>query len=212
MYGAPPSTQHTTSDSKSSSSSNSSSSMSNTSAAGSVVNEKAALQQHRASRIFAVMLFVTATYALLSVCIALWSNSTPTRICRLPCHPSRSAAADRPMHRPDPEERCHRRDSAVNANGPALMCRLNAKWKTLIKWHLLRNRDFIVVAVGHTAAYAAQSVPDIHFYSLVERHYSQKSGLTMVFYSTLLYSICTVQSVRENCSTVVLLFSIISNH
>ena len=156
-YGAPTSTQH--------SSSNDMDTMS------------AAVQQHRASRIFAVMLLVTATYALLSVCIVLWSNSAPTRVCRLPFH--QSHAADDALSSHSAEDQRSHHSTAQNAAG-LMMCRLSSKWRTFIKWHLLRNRDFLVVAAAHTAAYASQSVPDIHFYSLVERHYKGKSGLTMV--------------------------------
>ena len=178
-HGAPTSTQHSTpndTDTKS-------------------ATDATALQQHRASRIFAVMLLVSATYALLSVCIVLWSNNAPTRVCRLPFHQSHAADDAHTSSHSAEDQRSHH-STAQNAAG-MMMCRLSSKWRTLIKWHLLRNRDFLVVAAAHTTAYASQSVPDINFYSLVERHYEGKSGLSMVREHSIQIGVQQITSV--NC-------------
>lgn len=166
MYGAPPSKPH--SSLEASTLSNGSDTRLKALAEAEAAAAEEERQQHRASRIFSVMIFVTATYAVLSVCILLWSNG--------------SQSADTNSRSNSVVERHHSRNSASGGghDGAGMVCRLSTKWRTLVRWHLLRNRDFLVVAAAHTAAYASQSVPDIHFYSLVEKHYIQKSDLTMV--------------------------------
>lgn len=167
MYGAPSSKPHSSLEASTLSNSSDTRLKALAEAEAAAEEER---QQHRASRIFSVMIFVTATYAVLSVCILLWSNG------------SQSSAADKNARSNSVVERRHSRNSASGGghDGTGMVCRLSTKWRTLVRWHLLRNRDFLVVAAAHTAAYASQSVPDIHFYSLVEKHYIQKSDLTMV--------------------------------